>query len=296
MAGTAMVFVQLGLAASIGLADRLGPDGVAWLRLSWAALILVALARPWRAALSRSGLMTCILLGLVTAGMTLLFMAAAVRIPLGTASALEFLGPLGVAVIRGRAAGRWWALVAAAGVAALTEPWHGGADLPGILFALGAGACWAAYILLTQRAGDEASGLQALAISMPVAAVATTLVAGPAVLGHLDWHILLAGAGLALLMPVIPFSLELMALRRLKAAAFGTLMSVEPAIAAGIGLAVLGQVPGPTVLAGIALVVAAGIGVTLQGARETPLPGDPVTGASAGGTPTDDGGSRLLSQ
>lgn len=267
MAGSAMVFVQLGLAASVGLAGQLGPEGVAWLRLSWAALILVAVARPWRSSLSRSGLTTCILLGLVTAGMTLLFMAAAVRIPLGTASALEFLGPLAIAVVRGRAAGRWWALIAAAGVAALTEPWHGGADIPGTLFALGAGACWAAYILLTQRAGDEASGLQALAVSMPVAAVATTLVAGPAVVGHLDWPILLAGAGLALLMPVIPFSLELMALRRLKASAFGTLMSLEPAIAAVIGFAMLGQVPGASVLLGIALVVAAGVGVTLQGSR-----------------------------
>ncbi|MFJ5861713.1 EamA family transporter [Pseudarthrobacter sp. NPDC092439] len=295
MAGAAMVFVQLGLAASVGLADRLGPDGVAWLRLSWAALILIAVARPWRTGLSGSGLITCVLLGLVTAGMTLLFMAAAVRIPLGTASALEFLGPLAVAVIRGRAAGRWWALVAAVGVAALTEPWHGGADVPGILFALGAGACWAAYILLTQRAGDEASGLQALAISMPVAALATTVVAGPAVVGLLDWGILLAGAGLALLMPVIPFSLELLALRRLKAAAFGTLMSVEPAIAAVIGLAVLGQVPGPTVLAGIALVVAAGVGVTLQGARE-PVAPKPGAGSPANGSPADDAGTRLLSQ
>lgn len=296
MAGAAMVFVQLGLAASVGLANQLGPEGVAWLRLSWAAVILVAIARPWRSAVSSRGLTTCILLGLVTAGMTLLFMAAAVRIPLGTASALEFLGPLAVGVIRGRAAGRWWALVAAAGVAALTEPWHGGADVPGILFALGAGACWAAYILLTQRAGDEASGLQALAISMPVAAVATTLVAGPAVVDHLDWPILLAGAGLALLMPVIPFSLELMALRRLKAAAFGTLMSVEPAIAAVIGLAVLGQVPGPTVLLGIALVVAAGVGVTLQGAREPLAGGTPAAGRSADRTSADAGGTRLLSQ
>lgn len=296
-----MVFVQLGLAASVGLADQLGPEGVAWLRLSWAALILVAVARPWRSSLTRSGLATFMALGLVTAGMTLLFMAAAVRIPLGTASALEFLGPLAVAVVRGRAAGRWWALVAAAGVAALTEPWNGGADLPGVLLALGAGACWAAYILLTQRAGDEASGLQALAVSMPVAAVATTLVAGPDVLAHLDWRILMAGAGLALLMPVIPFSLELMALRRLKAAAFGTLMSLEPAIAAVIGLAVLAQVPGATVLLGIALVVAAGVGVTLQGAREpldasAPAGSAPAGSAPAGDTPAGDDGTRLLRQ
>lgn len=270
MAGAAMCCVQLGLAASVGLSDSLGSDGVAWLRLTWAALILVAFTRPWRSRFSRRGLVTCVLLGLVTAGMTLMFMAAAVRIPLGTASALEFLGPLSVAVIRGRRAGRWWALVAAAGVAALTEPWHGATDLTGVLFALGAAACWAGYILLTQRAGDEVNGLQALAVSMPVAAMATTLFVGPAALAHLDWPLLLVGAGLALLMPVIPFSLELLALRRLKASAFGTLMSLEPAIAVVIGFLVLGQLPGVTAVLGIVLVVAAGIGVTLQAGRESP--------------------------
>ena len=264
MAGAAMCCVQLGLAASVGLSDRLGPEGVAWLRLAWAALILVALTRPWRARFTRAGLITCALLGLVTAGMTLMFLAAAVRIPLGTASALEFLGPLSVAVIRGRKAGRWWALAAAAGVAALTEPWRGGTDLVGVLLALGAAACWAAYILLTQRAGDEVSGLQALAVSMPAAAVVTTIIAGPSVFGRLDWQLLLVGAGLALLMPVIPFSLELLALRRLKASAFGTLMSLEPAIAVLVGFAVLGQTPGVSAILGIALVVAAGIGVTVH--------------------------------
>ncbi len=267
MAGAAMCCVQLGLAASIGLSDRLGADGVAWLRLAWAAVILVAFTRPWRSRFTRSGLLTCVTLGVVTAGMTLLFMAAAVRIPLGTASALEFLGPLSVAVIRGRTAGRWWAVVAAVGVLALTEPWHGGTDLAGVLMALGAAACWAGYILLTQKAGDEVSGLQALAVSMPVAAVAATVVVGPAVFAHLDWQLLLVGAGLALLMPVIPFSLELLALRRLKASVFGTLMSLEPAIAAAVGFVVLGQAPGLIALLGVALVVAAGVGVTLQPGR-----------------------------
>ncbi|SFT67584.1 inner membrane transporter RhtA [Arthrobacter sp. ov118] len=277
MAGAAMCCVQLGLAASVGLSDRLGAEGVAWLRLAWAALILVALTRAWRARFTRSGLITCALLGLVTAGMTLLFMASAVRIPLGTASALEFLGPLSVAVIRGRRTGRWWALAAAAGVAALTEPWHGGTDLVGVLLALGAAACWAAYILLTQRAGDEVSGLQALAVSMPVAAVAATVVVGPSVFGRLDWQLLLVGAGLALLLPVIPFSLELLALRRLKASAFGTLMSLEPAIAVLIGFAVLGQTPGLGAIVGIALVVAAGIGVTVQADRSPQESGLPET-------------------
>lgn len=149
----------------------------------------------------------------------------------------------------------------------LTEPWHGASDPLGVVFALGAAACWASYIVLTQRAGDEASGLRALAVSMPVAAVVATIAAGPAAVGRVTWQLLIVGLGLALLLPVIPFSLELLALRRLTAAAFGTLMSLEPAIALVVGFTVLGQAPRTSALAGIALVVAAGIGAERTGAR-----------------------------
>lgn len=261
-----MSCVQLGLAASVRLADLIGADGVAWLRLVCASVVLVVIA-PWRRPFPRSALRTCVLLGMATAGMTMLFMAAAVRLPLGTASALEFVGPLGVAVGRGRGAARWWALVAMAGVVLLTEPWHGATDPLGVVFALGAGVCWASYIVLTQRAGDEVSGVRALAVSMPVAAVVATIAVGPAAVGRVTWQLLIVGLGLALLLPVIPFSLELLALRRLTAAAFGTLMSLEPAIALIIGLTVLGQAPRTSALAGIALVVAACIGAERTGAR-----------------------------
>ena len=267
LAVAAMCCVQLGLAVSVGLADRIGAEGVAWLRLLWAGLLLGVAARPWRTSFSRSALQTCVLLGIATAGMTMLFMAAVVRLPLGTASALEFMGPLGVAVVRGSGGGRAAAFVAAAGVVALTEPWHGGTDPIGVVFALGAAACWASYIVLTQRAGDEVTGLSALAVSMPVAAVVATIVVGPSVVGQIDLRLFVVGVGLALLLPVIPFSLELLALRRLTAAAFGTLMSLEPAIAVIIGLAVLGQIPRPSAILGIVLVVAAGISAARTGAR-----------------------------
>ncbi|WP_427018216.1 EamA family transporter [Pseudarthrobacter sp. P1] len=267
MALAAMVSVQLGLAASVGIAGQIGPEGAAWLRLAWASIILVAVGRPWRSSFTRSSLLTCILLGIATGAMTLLFMASAMRIPLGTASALEFLGPLAVAVVRGRGRARLWAFSAAAGVLLLTEPWHGAADPLGVLLALGAGACWAGYILLTQRAGDQLAGLQALAVSIPVAAVVATLAAGLTLISHIDWQLLLVGIALALLLPVVPFSLELLALRRLTAASFGTLMSLEPAIAVLIGATVLGQVPRISALAGILLVVAAGVGAARTGAR-----------------------------
>lgn len=144
----------------------------------------------------------------------------------------------------------------------LTEPWHGATDPTGVFFALGAAACWAGYVLLTQRAGDAVSGLSALAISLPVAAIAATFVVGPGIVGRLDWQLVLIGFAPALLLPVIPFSLELLALRRLTTAAFGTLMCLEPAIALTVGLTVLGQMPRPAALAGIVLVIAAGIGAT----------------------------------
>lgn len=272
MALTAMCCVQLGAALSVQLADRIGAGGVVWLRLVCAAVLLLVAVRPSRSAFDRSALRTCVVLGIATAGLTILFMAAAVRLPLGTASALEFLGPLGVAVVRGRGAARGWAVVAAVGVLALTEPWHGGTDPAGVAFALGAALCWAAYIVLTQRAGDEVSGVGALAVSMPVAAAIATLTVHPSVYGELDWELLLAGLGLAVLMPVIPFSLELLALRRLTAAAFGTIMSLEPAIALVIGLAVLGQVPRLSAVAGIALVVVAALGAQRHGARVEPHP------------------------
>jgi inner membrane transporter RhtA len=282
MALAAMCCVQLGVAASVALADRIGAEGVAWLRLVCAGAVLVVAVRPWRISFSRSALLTCIALGVTTAGLTMLFMAAVVRLPLGTASALEFLGPLGVAVARGSGAARLWALVAAAGVVALTEPWHGGTDQLGVVLALGAAACWAGYIVLTQRAGDEVTGVRALAVSMPVAAVVATLTVGPSVVGELDWELLIVGFGLAVLMPVIPFSLELLALRRLTVAAFGTLMSLEPAIALIIGFAVLGQVPRAGAVGGIVLVVAAGIGAERTGARVEDRP-DVL---SLGGRPT----------
>jgi inner membrane transporter RhtA len=270
LAVASMLCVQLGLAVSVGLFERVGPEGAAWLRLAWAGVLLLVLVRPRPSRFTRSALLACVALGVVTAALTLLFMAAVARLPLGTASALEFLGPLGVAVARG---GRTvWPAFAAVGVVLLTEPWHGGVDPVGVAFALAAAACWAAYILLTQRVGDAVSGLQGLAVSMPVAGIVGTLVVGPSVFGSLTWDVVLVGLGLAILLPVVPFSLELLALRRLTTAAFGTLMCLEPAIALAIGLLVLAQVPGPGPVLGIAFVVVAGIGAERSGARRPRQP------------------------
>lgn len=275
MAIASMLIVQLGAAIAVDLIDDLGAVGVAWLRLAWAGLLLVAIVRPRPTHFTRSSFAACVLLGVATAGVTILFMLAVARIPLGTASALEFLGPLGVAVAKGSGRGRFvWPAAAGLGVVLLTEPWTGSVDPIGVLFALAGALCWAAYILLTQRVGDEVAGLRGLAISMPVAALVATFAAGPATFGRLTPQLLLIGLGLAILLPVIPFALELLALRRLTTAAFGTLMSLEPAFAMLMGLLILHQVPALFGVVGIALVVVAGVGATSNGARTAPVPAE----------------------
>jgi inner membrane transporter RhtA len=269
LALASMSCVQVGLAASVGIAGTIGAEGAAWLRLVFAGAVLLVLARPRPSSFDRRSLLAAAALGVVTAGVTMLFMVAVTRLPLGTASALEFLGPLGVAVARSR--GRRalvWPALAAIGVVLLTEPWHGDVEVVGVLFALGAAACWAAYILLTQLVGDEVSGLQGLGISLPVAGlVATAVAAVQGSVPSMTWHLALLGLGLALLLPVVPFSLELLALRRLNTAAFGTLMSLEPGLALVVGTLLLHQVPGLWPVVGVLFVVSAGVGAERTGAR-----------------------------
>ncbi|GAB2725371.1 EamA family transporter [Kitasatospora kifunensis] len=268
MAMGAMSSVQLGLALSVPLFAQLGALGTAGLRLAWAGVLVLLLIRPRPRDFAARDLLACAFLGLVTAGMVLLFMLSASRIPLGTASALEFLGPLAVSLLRPGGGRKHWAVLAALGVVLLTEPWQGGIDPVGVGFALGAAACWAGYILLTQRVGDQVTGLKGLAVSLPVAGVVATLVAAPSELGRVTWPLVLIMLGLAALSTVLPFSLEFLALRRLSAGAFGTLMSLEPAIALVMGLLVLGQVPGLAPAAGVVLVVIAGAGATRTGGRD----------------------------
>lgn len=267
-----MLCVQLGLAVSVGLIDELGTTGAAWLRLFWAAVFFLALVRPRRASYSREALIAGAALGVVTGSVTMLFMAAIERIPLGTASALEFLGPLGVAVARSQGSGRVWAVVASGGVLCLTQPWTGAADLVGVAFALAAAGCWAAYILLTQRLGDSADGITGLAISMPIAALLATFITGPGVIERLTPELLVVGIGLAILLPVVPFTLEMLALRRLSTGAFGTLMALEPGFALIIGFLALNQAPNLLAISGIGLVIVAGIGAERNGARQPAEP------------------------
>ena len=264
----AMLAAQLGAAASVSLFDEIGTSGTAWLRLTFGAVILLVIVRPSRSAWSWPTIRTPILLGIVSGLMTLFFLASIARLPLGTAIAIDFLGPLTVAVLTSRSRSAVvWPVIALAGVLILTHPWTGGVDPVGILFSCLAATMWALYILLMQRVGDRFTGLSGLAVMMPFAALTAGIVGVPQAWGHLTPSVLLVGLGVALLMPVLVFALEMVALRRLTTAAFGTLMALEPGIGTVVGLIVLAQVPDLLQAVGIALVVVAGIGAERIGRR-----------------------------
>lgn len=273
MAIGAQVSVQLGMVVAIGLIDRIGSDGTAWLRMAWAGVLLLVVVRPRPSAFTWRTFGMCVVLGCVTAAISLLFMASLDRLSLGTATALEFLGPLAVAAVHGRGRHRYvWPGLAALGVILLCEPFSGGIDAKGALLAIAAGICWAAYILLTQRVGDEVAGVNGLAISMPVAGLVSSLFVSTTVFENMTPELLLIGFGMAVLLPVVPYVLELVALRSLTTATFGTLMALEPAFALVVGWLLLEQDSGVLGILGIAAVVAAGIGAARGGGREMAVP------------------------
>lgn len=273
LAVAAMFSVQLGSALSVDLIDAVGPAGTAWLRLTMGAVIFLALARPPLRTMRRDDLPTLLGLGVATGLVTIAFLSAIERIPLGTAVAIEFLGPLTVAAVRSHSARMLaWPALALVGVVLLTEPWRGDVDPAGVGFAGLAAVGWAAYILLTQRIGDRFSGLTGLSITVPVAAATAAFLGVPGAVGHLTPEVLVAAAGLAVLLPVLPFALELVALRHMTHAAFGTLMALEPAMGLVLGLLVLHQQPSAVQLAGIGLVVLAGAAAQRGGRRHRPAP------------------------
>jgi inner membrane transporter RhtA len=268
LAVTAILSVQLGSALSVGLIEEVGPAGTAWLRLSMGAVILLAIGRPPLRSIRRPDVLPLLGLGITTGVMTIGFLAAVEHIPLGTAVAIEFLGPLTVAAIRShdRKALAWPAL-ALAGVVLLTEPWQGDLNLTGVAFAALSAVSWGVYILLTQRIGDRFTGIGGLTLTVPIAAVAAAVVGIPQAAGHLSLDILAAAAGLAILLPVLPFALEMLALRRMTPTAFGTLMALEPAVGVLLGLLILHQQPSAVQVAGILLVVLAGAAAQRGGRR-----------------------------
>lgn len=258
----AIVSIQCGAAVAISLFDRVGFAGAVLLRNLLAIPVLMALWRPSLEGRSRTDIWLVAGFGVALGVMNLSIYAALDRIPLGVAVTVEFLGPLGVAVFKGRGPlSLLWAALAAVGVVAVAGPFGGDADLLGIAFAAAAAAGWAAYILLGGRIGRVFPGASGLAIGVVIAALiqlpAGLIVGGselvaPGVLG--------AGLAIALLSTVIPYAAEIEALRRIPPAPFGVLMSLEPAVAALVGFIALDQGLDLAEVAGIGLVVAASIG------------------------------------
>jgi inner membrane transporter RhtA len=260
--------VQFGSAFADKLFAQAGPGGVVLLRLALSAAILLAISRPRLRGRTRADLGAAIAFGLVLGGMNWSFYEALDRLPLGVAVTIEFLGPLGVAVAGSRRLlDAVWVVLAAGGVGllALRGDNHD-IDPAGIALALLAGACWAGYILLSKRVGASFAALDGLAIAL---AVGTLLVlpAGIAQGGTALLHpgVLAGGLAVALLSSLIPYSLEIVALRRLKASTFGLLMSLEPAFAALAGVIVLSQPLTGVLLVALVMVVIASVGTTVTG-------------------------------
>lgn len=262
----AIVSVQGGAALAKGLFPALGAVGTVGLRIGLSALILLAVFRPPLTKLNAAQWRAAIPYGLVLGVMNLLFYSAISRIPLGLAVTVEFTGPLGVAVFGSRkAVDVLWVVLAGAGIALIT-PWTGGSgvDPIGLLMAFAAGGCWAAYIVLGGRLSRVLPGGAAAATGMLVGAI-TVVPAAAAVGGfaNLTPGRFGIGIGMALLSSAVPYTLEMIALRTIPARTFGILMSLEPAVAALAGLALLGEVLTLTQWLAVALVIVASAGSTL---------------------------------
>jgi inner membrane transporter RhtA len=263
-----IISVQFGATLAKGLFPLVGPAGTAGLRLLFAAGMLLAFWRP-RLRMSGRAWLVVLAYGTVLGLMNLSIYESLQRLPLGIAVTIEFLGPLAIALAGSRRLlDVLWALLAAAGVVLLADL-GGETSLLGILFALAAAVCWAGYILLGAKLGEATAGGSGLAIAMAVGALVIApfgvAEAGSALL---DPTTLVIGAGVALLSSVIPYSLELEALRKIPPRLFGVLMSVEPAVAALAGILVLHENLRPVQWVAIMCVVTASAGATyLAGKR-----------------------------
>ncbi|WP_131102582.1 EamA family transporter [Streptomonospora litoralis] len=257
----------LSVQAGAGIASRLfavlPPSAVVWLRLLTSAVVLLALARPALRGRSRADWAVAIGFGVCLATMNFAIYQSFARIPLGIAVTIEFLGPLSVAVLGSRRRiDLLWVALAGAGVVLLGRS-DGDVTLAGVLFALLAGAAWAGYILLSAATGRRFSGMSGLA----VASVAGTVLVAPAGIAAggsalLDPRLLLIGLAIGLLSSVVPYTLELQALRRMPPRVFGILMSLEPAAAALVGLVLLGEFLSVWQWLAVGCVVAASVGAT----------------------------------
>jgi inner membrane transporter RhtA len=270
-----MVFTQTGASFAKGLFPLVGAAGATTLRLTLAALVLLLVFQPWRKRLDRAQWRAVLAYGAVMGAMNLFFYAALETIPLGVAVALEFTGPLAVALAGSRKPLDFaWIALAVAGLALLLPlgQSQGEIGITGVLLALAAGACWAGYIIFGQRAG-AGGGPHITALGVSVAAI-IALPFGMATAGTalLDPAILPVALGVALLSSAIPYALDMVALPHIPARLFGILMSGQPALGALSGFLILSETLSPWQSAGIAAIIMASLGATVTIARNAPPP------------------------
>ncbi len=272
------ISLYAGAAIAVGLFDHVEPGGVAWLRSLFAALILLAIARPWRQRWTRSDVGWAAAFGTVLVSMNACFYAAADLLPLGTAVAIEFVGPVAFAALATRTARNWAAIALAGFGVVLLAGIQLDGSARGVGFALAAALLWAGYIALGHRVADRTVGLNGLAVGIATGALVTSPVLAPMatdVTEDLRW--LGAALGVGILSSAIPYALDQWVLRRVSADRFAVLLAILPATATVIGLISLGQVPSGPEAAGIALVT---LGVALRetvstGSRRVPIPPSP---------------------
>lgn len=270
----AMISIQSGASLAKSLFPLVGAPGVTALRLALGTLILVVIFKPWRLRFAPEQRLPLLLYGLSLGAMNYLFYLSIQRIPLGVAVALEFTGPLAVALFGSRrpldfvwvalaVLGLWFLLPLGQSVAQI--------DPVGALLALGAGACWAVYILTGQRAGEE-HGPATVAMGSLIAAVVFVPMGMIQASDTLfQWGLLLPGLGIAILSTALPYSLEMVALTRMPSKTFGTLMSMEPALAALSGMVFLGETLTVTQTLALGAIILASMGSTLTMRRETKI-------------------------
>lgn len=270
----AMTSIQSGASLAKSLFPLVGAPGVTALRLALGTLILVVVFKPWRLRFNAEQRVPLVLYGLALGGMNYLFYLSIQTIPLGVAVALEFTGPLAVALFSSRRAIDFlWVILAVMGLWFLLPLGQsiGHVDLKGAAFALGAGACWAMYIITGQKAGAD-HGPATVAVGSLIAAVIFVPI-GALEAGSALWHwsLLPLGLAVAVLSTALPYSLEMIALTRLPTRTFGTLMSMEPGLAALSGMLFLGE--HLTLVQWLALlsIIAASAGSTLTQKRETQI-------------------------
>lgn len=274
--------LQFGAAFAALLFGHVGAIGAVTLRLVVAGVLMFVVVRPRLRGHSATDYLVVVTFGVVLATMNSLFYEAIARLPIGVAVTLEFLGPLGLALATSRRlSDLLWVGCAAGGVVLLSGGAPGGLDWVGVAFALGAAVCWASYILLSAQTGKRFPKADGLALAMAVGAV-VILPFGASTAGAALVHPAIAGVGalVAVMSSVVPYTLELLALRRITPGTFGILMSLEPAVAAVAGAIVLSQWLTAWQCAAIGLVVVASVGVTAQARRRGRPPDDPETEAN----------------